>query len=447
MKIRLTIQLGLLAVGLSASAEWVTHPEMAELRPRTVFSRQLERNRLAPAETKYQNRHYLFRRSFDLDAVGKATLRITADDYYKLYVNGEFVGMGPAAGTVDCTYYNVIDITRHLVKGRNTIAVHTYYQGLVNRVWTSGDNRHGLWLELGVDGKTVVRSDEGFKVARHSGFSSMGTTGYDTQFLECYDAGAPEVGFEQPAYDDSSWIAAVPHPLGGDYRLVEQPSPMVVTERIAPVSVESLESGGLRIDFGAIYVGGVECAAKGSKGDSVGIRCGQELQADGSVRYKLRANCNYVEKMILSGGARDVLNQYDYKSFRYVEILPSAGVTIDRDSIRLVARHQPFVLKARPSFTDPKQNPVWDLCVNSFRYGVQEQIMDCMDREKGYYLGDGCYTMMSYCVLTEDWSQARKFFDDFLRTKKVDRGLLTCANCSFMQEIAEFPLMMILFAH
>lgn len=35
-----------------------------------------------------------------------------------------------------------------------------------------------------------------------------------------------------------------------------------------------------------------------------------------------------------------------------------------------------------------------------------------------------------------------KFFDDFLRTAFVNRGLMTCAACSFMQEIAEYPLIM-----
>lgn len=79
-------------------------------------------------------------------------MRITAD-YYKLYVDGTFVATGPAAGTTDRTYYNVIDLTPYLVKGRNTLAVHTYYQGLVNRVWVSGDNRQGLWLELEVDAR------------------------------------------------------------------------------------------------------------------------------------------------------------------------------------------------------------------------------------------------------------------------------------------------------
>ena len=436
----------LLAV-FAASAGWVTHPEMAGLRPRNVRARQLERGRLAPVDTRCRNRRYLFRRSFDLASVRTATLRITADDYYKLYVNGAFVGMGPAAGTTDCTYYNVIDLAPYLVKGRNTIAVHTYYQGLVNRVWVSGDNRHGLWLELYADGRRVLEGDSSFRVARHTGYSEMGTAGYDTQFLECYDAGAPEVGFERPDFDDTSWVPAVSHPLGGDYRLVEQPSSMVVTERIAPVRTERLPGGGLRADFGGVYVGSVSFAASGRRGDAVGIRCGQELDDDGSVRHRLRANCDYVERMVLSGGSRDVLRQFDYKSFRHLELLPDPGVTIDPESVRLVARHQPFELKAKPSFDDPALKPVWDLCVSTFRYGVQEQIMDCMEREKGYYLGDGCYTMLAYCLLTQDWRQARKFFDDFLRTKGIDRGLVTCANCSFMQEIAEYPLMMMLFAH
>ena len=42
--------------------------------------------------------------------------------------------------------------------GENTIAVHTYYQGLINRVWISGDGRHGLLLDLVVDGKEKTKT-------------------------------------------------------------------------------------------------------------------------------------------------------------------------------------------------------------------------------------------------------------------------------------------------
>jgi hypothetical protein len=103
----------------------------------------------------------------------------------------------------------------------------------------------------------------------------------------------------------------------------------------------------------------------------------------------------------------------------------------------------PFKLKAKNKYAgDKKAEQVWNLCVRSLQYGVQEQIQDCMDREKGYYLGDGTYTILTYCLLTKDFAPMRKLIDDFLRTSFIDRGLVTCANCSFIQEIAEYPLMM-----
>ena len=151
----------------------------------------------------------LFRKKFTLDAVTATTIFITADDYYKLYINGQFVGQGPAPCLPIRHYFNEMDITPFLQKGENTIAVHTYYQGLINRVWTSGDNRHGLLFDIVADGKTIVSSDESVKQCLHHAFTACGIVGYDTQFMERYDANAPEVGFEQPDFDDSRWQPAV----------------------------------------------------------------------------------------------------------------------------------------------------------------------------------------------------------------------------------------------
>jgi len=107
----------------------------------------------------------------------------------------------------------------------------------------------------------------------------------------------------------------------------------------------------------------------------------------------------------------------------------------------LKARHYPFELTAVPAYNDKKLDPIWNLCVHSMKYGVQEVIQDCMDREKGNYLGDGCYTALNHYVLTRDASMLKKLLDDSLRSSFINQGLMTCAACSFMQEIAEYPLM------
>lgn len=137
--------------------KWITSGRFAALEKRNVFHRQLA-PAVTPETPELQNRHVLFRRKFTLSAeeAASAKIYISADDYYKLYVNGKFVGQGPAAGYDFHYFYNVMDLSKFVQPGENTLAVHTYYQGLLNRVWVSGDHQHGLILDLEAGGKIVV---------------------------------------------------------------------------------------------------------------------------------------------------------------------------------------------------------------------------------------------------------------------------------------------------
>ena len=417
--------------------KWITTQEFAKLQPLNVFHRQLEPVKFP--DDLPRNRHILFRRRFALDAVRPTALFISADDYYKLYINGRFVTMGPCPGYHFHYYYNKIDITDYLKPGDNVIAVHTYYQGLINRVWVSGDCRHGLIMDVVGPQGLLLCSDEQFRCHAHTGYMPCGIVGYETQFMEQYDSGAPEVGFERPEFDDSAWEnASIRAHL--DYELYEQPTQQLVVESVAPVSIET-RGRLVRCDFGGMYVGYLSAIATGKRGSAIELRCGQELREDGSVRSDLRCNCRYEERWILSGG-KDELKQYDYKSFRYAEFELPEGCELASGSIRLLARHYPFELHAAPNAGDAQSLAVWELCVRSLKYGVQEVIQDCMDREKGQYLGDGCYTALAHMIATRDPAIARKLIDDSLRSAFVNPGLMTCSTCSFMQEIAEYPLML-----
>ncbi len=420
--------------------KWITDDEFCTLAPRNVFHKQLEVVDLPCDE--HRNRHILFRKEFDIDTdIENAKIYISADDYYKLYINGKFVGQGPAPSYHFNYNYNIIDVSGYLKKGKNLIAVHTLYQGLINRVWQSGDNRHGLIMDLEVNSQIVLCSDDTFKTAVHSAYTEMGVAGYDTQFLERYDSNAREVGFERLDFDDGYWANASLSKVC-DHSLTEQKTSMLTFEKIVPAELNR-NNGRLICDFGSNYVGYICATVKGNAGDVITVRCGQELDDDYHIRYDLRACCRYEEEWVLTDG-KSTLDWFDYKAFRYAELILPQNVELVE--IYLVARHYPFELKSKikPEYRGNKDiEAVWNLCVNSQKNGVQEVIQDCMEREKGFYLGDGCYTSLVHMVLTHDDSIVRKLIDDAFSTDFITDTLVTCMDCSFMQEIAEYPLMLI----
>ncbi len=420
--------------------KWIADDEFFNIKPRNVFHRQLEKVNIPCDERR--DCHTLFRKQFDYNRdFTSATIYISADDYYKLYINGQFVAQGPAPAYHFEYNYNVIDVHPYLVKGKNTIAVHTLYQGLINRVWQSGDNRHGLILDLDIDGDNVLASDETFKTHRHSAYSETGVVGNQTQFLETYDSRSAEVGFADMNFDDSSWEYAKIHHFD-DHCLKEQISSMLVFEKKLPVK-EKWNGNSVLIDFGSNYVGYLVMTAIGKGGDVVTVRCGQELDEDGNVRFILRANCKYEETWILSDGESS-LDWFDYKSFRYAQICIPDGCALS--GVHMNVRHYPFTLQANLKekyASDAQLKKVWNLCVHTQQYGVQEVIQDCMEREKGFYVGDGCYTALTHMILTRDDSIVKKLIHDSFSSGFITDGLVTCLDCSFMQEIAEYPLMLV----
>jgi hypothetical protein len=105
------------------------------------------------------NTYAQFRRDFRLPRVpDKAPFHITADQCYRLYVNGEYVGRGPARGFQVSWPYDEYDLAPHLVRGHNWISVEAYnsaistfqylYQGVAGFLCA------GLW------GKTEVLSGD-----------------------------------------------------------------------------------------------------------------------------------------------------------------------------------------------------------------------------------------------------------------------------------------------
>ena len=174
--------------------KFICHKDFENLKPIDVFHKELSPNQTEKHAESLCNRHILFRKKAVFGKASKAILKITTDDYFKLYINGVYVTQGPPPSYPDHYYFMEIDVTPFLKDGVNTFAVHTYYQGLINRVWVSGDLRSMFWCELYLDDKVALVSDESWLTATHTGYSSCGIIGYETAFAERYDSSAKEEG-------------------------------------------------------------------------------------------------------------------------------------------------------------------------------------------------------------------------------------------------------------
>ena len=418
-------------------AKWITNEDFAPLVPLNVFHKELETYE-PYHEERYRNRHILFRKKITLPAFEKATVRISADDYYKLYVNGVFVTQGPAPGYPFHYYYNELDLTNYLVPGENTIAVHTYYQGLINRVWVSADYRHGMVFDLTADRVCVAESDESWKCAYHTGFSACGIIGYDTAYAENFDAGSSEYDFASPDFDDNAWQNAR-YRQNVDYTLYPQPTKQLEIYDVKPKALTRMDKG-FRVDFGFEAAGYLTFRASGKRGDVITLRFGEELNDDGSVRFDMRCNCKYEEYFTLSGRPDDRLSQYDYKAFRYAEILLPDGAVINEDSIAITVRHYPFREIKHYTGKNERLAAIYKLCSNTVKYGVQECFVDCPTREKGQYLGDVTIAGIASVALTGDPAMMKKALENYAQSSFICKGLMTVAPASFMQEIADYSL-------
>lgn len=393
-----------------------------------------------------QNKHILFRDYFEYKGTDKVYLFYSADDFANVYINGKFVSQGPAICFPFHQYYVKVDITKYVKSGTNSLAIHSYYQGLINRAYYSGDLRHMVIFDVVSNNNVLVFSSTKTKTINHSGFSISHIAGwinendfnYNTDFVENYDSNSKEDKFYLEDFDDSKWNASFVR-NNVDYKLYKLNIKPLVFEEILPIIKAKNEH--IIYDLKQEIVGYPFIKIKGKQNQIIKIMCGEELNEDGSVRYDERCNCKYIEEWKLSG-KEDTFIPLTYKAFRYIEL--SSDSSFEIISLKAIARHYPFKDRLHLKFEDKNINKVYKLCKNTIKYGVQDAFLDCPSREKGQYFGDGVYSSLTHVLLTGDTSLYKKFIVDAFSTSKIDKCLTAQGPCSYYQTIAEFPLFLVI---
>ncbi len=184
-------------------AMWVTHPT-APLREPLVLH---------------------FRRPLDL-AAAPATypVRVSADNRFVLYVNGQRVGDGPARGDLNHWRYERFDLAPLLHAGKNLITATVWNWGIFAPIAQISD-RTAFLLESDATGPDALSTPNGWQVEIEPGHRALDRTSVD---VNTYFASGPGEQINAELYDwhwnDPATLLASAAPLvnGNSYPTVSQ---------------------------------------------------------------------------------------------------------------------------------------------------------------------------------------------------------------------------------
>ncbi len=158
------------------------------------------------------NVYVQFRRTLRLDAVPAAALaRISADGRYRLFVNGVYIGRGPARCEPLFQYVDTHDLAPRLRAGDNVIAVlvHAYgrdmsWYELPRTQWSRALGCGGFYFDSDALG---VATGDGAWRCRVADEWERDTPAGSVGFAEVYDARLAPHGWTAPDFDDAAWAA------------------------------------------------------------------------------------------------------------------------------------------------------------------------------------------------------------------------------------------------
>ena len=165
-----------------------------------------------PGEPEHDYGVYQFRKTFILNAKPALFIvHVSADNRYKLFVNGQFVSLGPARGDIFHWNFETVDLAAFLQTGKNVIAA---------IVWNYGDTRPeaqisyqtGFIMQGNSLNEKIINTDKTWKCRRDGSYSAK----EPIIIYSYYVAGPGETinynlalkGWKNADFDDAGWSSA-----------------------------------------------------------------------------------------------------------------------------------------------------------------------------------------------------------------------------------------------
>ncbi|MBN1435784.1 MAG: family 78 glycoside hydrolase catalytic domain [Sedimentisphaerales bacterium] len=445
----------------------------------------------------------LFAKSFMVQSTAEPLiLHITADNRYKLYVNGDFVGLGPQRGDLASWFFDTYDLTSKISPGRNLITV---------LAWHDRDDSPGA----------QISDRPGLYIAAQEPYTQQLSTGptWKCRVFDKYRviAAPPEIpfvgnGFDMPGLTEHDLIPEQKH-IDNDYQPVRvigmatdnRAADCSIAWRMRPRSIPALEAdinqiGKIRscnqqlqtnqwpteiknlntllsrepqningksvtlkpnshyrliVDLGCLTNGYPQMTVSNGKDSLIRLTYQEALQSDPKDILSKTNRHTVKDKYIL--GLSDIFrpdgNQHItfeplwYRCFRYIEL----DITTKDDPLDIEAFHYRYTgypLKLHAKFeTNGYFTPLVEPAFRTLRLCTNETFMDCPYYEQLQYLGDTRIQALLTYVLTDDDHLARQAIHAFGNSRIATGFTRSRYPCRVFQVIAPFSLYYISMLH
>jgi len=375
------------------------------------------------------------RRTFDLPAIpARFLVHVSADNRYRLYVNGVQVSSGPQRSDVTHWRYETLDLAPHLRAGRNVIAALVWNWGAARPV-AQHSHRTGFLLQGNSPAEAArVNTGAGWKLLRDLAYAPIIIT---TATLGDYYAAAPgdsidgsryPWGWERPDYVDDAWSAGAivgrvkrRAMAPGDYGEVsgwqleprsippmeEKEQRLARVRRATGVATDGAflrGSGDLVIPARTTVVLLLDQShttnaypvfeTSGGAGSAVRLTYAEAL-IDSAGK---KGNRNEIEGRTVrgvhdvflpDGGARRRFQTLYWRSFRYIQMqITTANAPLRVHDLHGLFTAYPFVERARFASDLQWLSDMWRMNWNGARIGAFETYMDTPYYEQLQYVGD-----------------------------------------------------------
>ncbi|WP_248722430.1 alpha-L-rhamnosidase [Seonamhaeicola sp. ML3] len=393
------IEMGLLS-NTDWKAKWVKIPDPKEWET-TQYGTRLFRPQ------------YL-RNDFKLDAeVKKARLYITSKGVFQAQINGQKIendvltpGWTPYHKRIETLTY---DVTENLQNDKNSIGIilaEGWHSGRFGprRRWDTVVAPPQVICQLEIEDikgniKTIV-SDKNWKATRKGSIRTSGL--YDG---EVYDANFEMPNWSQPNFDDSSWETVETEDINPKIQLFpKKHAPLKNKMELQPVELIQTEDNSVLFDFGQNMVGVVQLNIPLKRGDTIKLRHGEMLDANGELFTKNLGSAKSVDYYIAKENKVVTWQPtFTFHGFRYVELSGfNSAFKPEKSWVTGLVQYSDFEMQGQFKSSHPKLNQLHSNIQWGLRGNFFDIPLDCPQRsERLGWTGDAQVFIPTSLFLSE----------------------------------------------